>query len=100
MLLLLTFWLPPLLIGYWFVYRSHVVVSLVVAMIWALVWGIASIFSLPTYVPHGPGDPRDAPAYVMIGLMIISVVIVVPGSALACLTGMWLHKRFAKHSAR
>jgi hypothetical protein len=100
MLLVLTFWLPPLMVGYWFVYRSRMLVSLVVALVWALVWAIASFFSLPTYVPHGPSDPFDAPAYVMLGLMIFAVVIVLPGSALFCLTGTWLHKLYANHAAR
>jgi len=52
---------------------------------------LLGVWMARTYVPHGPNDPRDAPVYVTMGLMMIAAPV---GGVIAIgLTGLRLLRR-------
>ena len=99
--LLLGFWLPPTIIGWWF--GSHVargrssavtaIIVITTAVIWSLIWFVTNILLMPPYVRKGPSDPADAPVYVAIGFMALAFWVILPGSAFACWVGVRCSRR-------
>jgi hypothetical protein len=91
--LLLLFWVPPATIGRLAalhltqrlprVLLVRVLLPLLV-LGWAASWFLLLVASLPPYESRGPGDPQDAPAMLVMSLLVIASMIVLPGSAIAC----------------
>jgi hypothetical protein len=98
LLLLFGFWLPPGVLGWWAAGRApakggRAVLTRfglpVLVLAWVVAWFFLNAAFMPPYVSRGPHDPQDAPAMLAMAFAYSAVLIVLPGSALAC----WLAYR-------
>ena len=96
LIVLVGFWIPPAVAG-WVAAGSHarnarrnratatvaVLATFVVA--YAAAWFFFNLRSMPPYIPGATTDPTFAPPRAVAGLAVFTSLLVLPGSALACL---------------
>ena len=95
LIVLVGFWVPPMLAG-WVaagaqvkkqgVRRSTAVraglATFVVA--YTAAWFLLNLAAMPPYIPGASMDPTYAPPKAVAGLAVVSLALILPGSALAC----------------
>jgi hypothetical protein len=96
LVLLVGFWIPPVLAGIALadlVRRSVVrgraariyALLATVALSWSAIWFLVQLNRIPPYVPGATHDPAFAPPEAVAGLAVVASVLVLPGSMIACL---------------
>lgn len=95
LILLVTFWIPPAVVGRAaadLVHRSTTRVrpALIYTVLatfvlgWSAAWFLFNLSRMPPYVPGATQDPTYAPPEAVAGLAIVASALVLPGSAIAC----------------
>jgi hypothetical protein len=96
LVLLVGFWIPPLVVGRAaanLIRRratrvrpavTYVALSSFV-MVWSAAWFLFQLRRIPPYVPGATLDPTYAPPEAIAGLAVVASAVVLPGSAIACL---------------
>jgi hypothetical protein len=83
-MLVFGFWLPPLLVGWFFAHRcSPAWISLLTAVLWPLLWLLIILSLIPTY---SPGDSPDASGMLAASAITFASVVSLV-SAIACSIG-------------
>ena len=95
LVLLVAFWIPPVLFGRAaadLVHRSvtrvrpaliYTVLAISVVA-WAAAWFLVNLDRMPPYIPGATDDPATAPPEAVRGLLVVASALVLPGSAIAC----------------
>jgi len=95
LIVLVGFWIPPAVAG-WVAagflqrstrrYRATVTFAVLVTFVlgYAAAWFLFNLSRMPPYIPGATTDPRFAPPKAVGWLAVITSVLVLPGSALAC----------------
>ena len=107
LVLLVGFWVPPAVIGWAaaeFFRRSTVRVRAVLpyallttfVLCWAATWFLFQLNRMPPYIPGASIDPTVAPPRAIAGLAVVAIVLVFPGSALACALAFYIRARMLK----
>ena len=95
LIVLVGFWIPPAVAGWMAagaIYRSAnreraiatVAVLAIFVLGYAAAWFLFNLGRMPPYIPGATTDPTFAPPKAVAGLAILTVVLILPGSALAC----------------
>lgn len=93
--LLVGFWIPPAAVGRAAAELAHrrtnpVRPALVyagltaVVVAWSAGWFLFQLGRMPPYIPGATHDPTYAPPEAVAGLAVVTAVLVLPGSAIAC----------------
>ena len=109
LLVLVGFWIPPAVAGVvaaGLILRSTkrnrntltFVVLAVFVVGYALLWFLFNIGRMPPYIPGSTMDPTFAPPEAVRGLAVVTGVLVLPGSALACALAFYLVRRLLRTS--
>lgn len=106
LVLLVSFWIPPAIIGWAaaeFFHRSaaRVRAALPYALLtilvlgWSAAWFLFQIHRMPPYIPGSTEDPTFAPPQAIAWLGIVASALVLPLSLIACLLTfrIWLRAR-------
>ena len=95
LIVLVAFWIPPAVAG-WVAAgflrrgtrrsRATVTYAVLAAFVlgYAAAWFLFNLGRMPPYIPGATTDPTFAPPKAVAGLAIVTSVLVLPGSALAC----------------
>lgn len=95
LVLLVAFWIPPVVLGRAaadFVHRrtTRVRPALVYAALttfvvaWSAAWFLFQLDRMPPYIPGASRDPTYAPPEAVTGLAVVAAALVLPVSAIAC----------------
>ena len=96
LVLLVGFWIPPAVVGRAaadFAHRNadrvrpgvvHAALAIFVPA-WSAAWFLFNLGRMPPYVPGATRDPTYAPPEAVAGLAVVAGVLVLPGSAVACI---------------
>jgi hypothetical protein len=95
LIVLVGFWIPPAVAGWvaaTFLQRSTkrynaAVIYAVLATVmlgYAAAWFLFNLGRMPPYIPGASTDPTFAPPKAVAGLAVVTIALVLPGSALAC----------------
>lgn len=91
LVLLVGFWVPPAVLG-WITaaslgatprHRAPTLMLGFAAIVNAAAWFLVNVGRMPPYIPGATTDPTFAPPEAVSALAILTVVLVLPGSALA-----------------
>ena len=104
LVLLISFWIPPAVLGWAaaeFFHRGAARVRAALpyllligfVLAWSALWFLFQLNRIPPYVPGATEDPTFAPPEAVRGLAIVAGALVLPVSALACLLLYRLRKR-------
>jgi len=104
LVLLVAFWIPPAIAGRaaaTFAHRTTTRVrpALLYAglaafvLAWSAVWFLTNLSAMPPYIPGASHDPTYAPPEAVAGLAVVTTVLVLPGSAIACVWAFRSRKR-------
>jgi hypothetical protein len=106
---LVGFWIPPAAVGWTAAKLAYqrdprvraastyaVLATFVVA--WAAAWFFFQLDSIPPYIPGSTMDPTYAPPKAIAGLLVVTSVLVLPGSAIACVLAFRSHGRALRHT--
>lgn len=110
LIVLVGFWIPPAVVGWVaaeFLLRStmryRAAVSCAALTIFVLGYAVAWFFfnlnAIPPYLPGATHDPTFAPPEAVTGLAIVTIALVLPGSAIACLLAFRVARRLRRMSA-
>ena len=110
LVLLVSFWIPPAVIGWAaaeFFHRSVVRVraALPYALLtifvlgWSAAWFLFQINRMPPYIPGSTEDPTFAPPQAIGWLAVVASALVLPGSLIACLLAFRVRLRALSRSA-
>ena len=95
LIVLAGFWVPPAVAGWsaagprlrsvW-CDRSAITFAVLAAFVlsYAAAWFLFNLGRMPPYIPGAVADPTIAPPRAVLGLAVVTGVLVLPGSALAC----------------
>jgi hypothetical protein len=95
LIVLVGFWIPPAVAG-WVAARSlqrgtkrarsTVARAVLTAFVlgYAAAWFLYNLSRMPPYIPGATTDPTFAPPRAVAGLAVVTIALVLPGSALAC----------------
>ncbi len=104
LIVLVGFWVPPTLAG-WVAAgflqrsskRSHATVTYAVlatlVLGYAAAWFLFNLGRMPPYIPGASIDPTAAPPKAVAGLAVVASVLVLPGSAIACVLAFRSRRR-------
>jgi len=94
LIVLVAFWIPPAAAGWaagallWSNQRARAILIYALLTIFVLVyaaaWFLFNLGRMPPYIPGATTDPTFAPPKAVAGLAVVSSVLVLPFSALAC----------------
>ena len=110
LIVLVGFWLPPAVAGWVAAGALHrstqrsrtVVIYAVLATFvlgYAAAWFLFNLGRMPPYIPGATSDPTFAPPQAVAGLAVVASVLVLPGSALACVCAFRSRGRLLRGSA-
>ena len=106
LIVLVGFWIPPAVVG-WVAAESlrrstkryHATMTFAVLAIFVLgyaaAWFLFNLGRMPPYIPGASTDPTFAPPKAVAGLAFVTSVLVLPGSAFACLLAFRLRGRMS-----
>lgn len=114
LVLLVGFWIPAATVGWaaaGFAHRNPtrvrapVMYALVTTFVlaWTAVWFFFQLHRMPPYIPGASFDPTYAPPEAVAWLAIVTSVLVLPGSAIACVLAFrsrWRSLRRASEASR
>jgi len=93
-IVLVAFWIPPAVAGWaagvllWSSKRGRAILIYALLTIFVLAyaaaWFLFNVGRMPPYIPGATTDPTFAPPKAVAGLAVVSSVLVLPFSALAC----------------
>lgn len=95
LIVLVGFWIPPAMAG-WLAaelirrstnrYRVPVTLTFLAMFVlgYAATWFLFNLGRMPPYIPGATTDPTFAPPEAVTGLVVFTIALVLPGSALAC----------------
>lgn len=96
LIVLVGFWIPPAVLG-WVAASSlqrtgkrrravliYAVLAILV-LVYAAAWFLFNLGRMPPYIPGATTDPTFAPPEAVKGLAVVAGVLILPGSAFACL---------------
>lgn len=104
LIVLVGFWIPPAMAG-WFAagllrrstkrYRVPVTLTCLAIFVlgYAAAWFLFNLGRMPPYIPGATTDPTFAPPEAVTGLAVVAIVLVLPGSALACALAFYVRRR-------
>jgi hypothetical protein len=109
LVLLVGFWIPPMVIGWaaaGYFHRSAVRVraalpyALLTTFIlgWSAAWFLFQLNRMPPYIPGASEDPTFAPPQAVTGLAVVASALVLPVSLLACVLAFQWHRRALRRS--
>jgi len=95
LIVLVGFWVPPAVAGWAAagflregVRRGGAIMAFaalaVFVLAYAAAWFLFNLGRMPPYIPGATRDPTFAPPRAVVGLAVVTSVLVLPGSALAC----------------
>jgi hypothetical protein len=95
LIVLVGFWIPPAVAGWWAAgfhhrsskrYRATVTFAVLATFVLAYTatWFFFNLGRMPPYIPGATTDPTFAPPKAVAGLAVVTSALVLPGSALAC----------------
>ena len=104
LVLLVGFWIPPLVVGFAaadLVHRSTTrvrtaliyIVLTIFAGCWSAAWFLFQLDRIPPYVPGATMDPTYAPPEAVAGLAAVASALVLPVSVIACVLAFRLRAR-------
>ena len=82
-------------------YRAAVTYAALSAFVvgYAALWFLCNLSRIPPYLPGATKDPTFAPPEAVAGLAVVTCVLVLPGSAIACLLAFRLARRLRRTPA-
>ena len=107
LIVLVGFWFPPAVAG-WVAaefllrsnkrYRAAVAYAVMAAfvLVYAAAWFFLNLNAIPPYLPGATQDPTFAPPEAVKGLAVVTGVLVLPGSAIACLLAFRIARRLRR----
>jgi hypothetical protein len=110
LIVLIAFWIPPAAAG-WVAAaslhrstkRGHAIVTYAVLAIFVLgyaaAWFLFNLGRMPPYIPGATTDPTFASPQAVAGLAVVTGVLVLPGSALACALAFRCRERMLRRSS-
>jgi len=110
LILLISFWIPPAVVGFAvadLVHRSTARVRpaliytglAIFALGWSAVWFLFQLDRIPPYVPGATMDPRYAPREAVAGLAIVASALVLPISVIACVLAFRIRRRMLRRTS-
>jgi len=107
LIVLVGFWIPPVVIGWAvaeFVHRNAVSIGasltnvvLATSMLgYAAGWFLFNVGRMPPYIPGATMDPTFASPQAVKGLAIFTIALILPGSVLACLLAFRIRSRMLR----
>ena len=107
LIVLVGFWIPPAVAGWvaaGFLQRSTIryrkavtyAALMVFVLGYAAAWFFLNLNAIPPYLPGATEDPRYAPPEAVKGLAVVTGVLVLPGSAIACLLGFRIARKLSR----
>lgn len=108
LIVLIGFWILPALAG-WVAagflqrslgrYRATVTFAVLALFVlgYAAAWFLFNLGRMPPYIPGASSDPTLAPPEAVLGLAVVTIALVLPGSALACALAFRLRRRMPGH---
>ena len=110
LIVLVGFWIPPAVAG-WVAAasvrrstsRDHARVTYAVLATFVLgyvvAWFLYNLGRMPPYIPGATTDPWFAPPKAVVGLAVVTSVLVLPGSALACVMAFRRRRRILRRTS-
>ena len=110
LLVLVGFWIPPAVAG-WVAaeflqrstmrYRAAVTYAALTIFVlgYAAAWFFFNLSAIPPYLPGATQDPTFAPPEAVKGLAVVTSVLVLPGSVIACLLAFRVARSLRRTSA-
>ena len=104
LVVLVGFWIPPAVAG-WVAagslqrsaprarVKAIYAVLAIVVLGYAAAWFLFNLGRMPPYIPGATKDPTFAPPKAVAGLAVVTSLLVLPGSALACALALRRHRR-------
>jgi hypothetical protein len=82
-------------------YRTAVTYAILAIFVlaYAGLWFLFNLGRMPPYIPGSTTDPTFAPPRAVAGLAVVASVLVLPGSALACVLAFRLCRRMLRRSS-
>ena len=104
LIVLVGFWIPPAVAGWMAArylerstrrYRATVIYAVLATFVvgYAAAWFLFNLGRMPPYIPGASTDPTFAPPQAVMGLAVVTGVLVLPGSALACVLAFRRRRR-------
>ncbi|HEV2828529.1 MAG TPA: hypothetical protein VGW76_13100 [Pyrinomonadaceae bacterium] len=111
LVLLVSFWIPPAVVGFAVADLVHrgtrvraafiYIVLAIFAVCWSAAWFLFQLDRIPPYVPGATMDPTYAPPEAVVGLAVVASALVLPVSVIACLLTFRIRARMlSRTSAR
>jgi len=104
LIVLVGFWIPPAVAG-WVAaeflqrstirYRKALTYGGLAIFVtgYAAAWFLLNLNAIPPYLPGATHDPKFAPPEAVAGLAVVTSVLILPGSAIACLLAFRVARR-------
>lgn len=103
LIVLVGFWIPPVVAGWLaagFLQRTTrgyarpmmFAVLATFVLVYAAAWFFFNLGRMPPYIAGATMDPTFAPPQAVTGLLVVTSVLVLPGSALACALAYRVHR--------
>ena len=110
LVLLVSFWIPPALVGFAVADLFHRSITrirpaliyaalAIFALGWAAAWFLFQLDRMPPYVPGATHDPTYAPPEAVAELAVVASAIVFPGSAIACMSAFRIRARMLRRTS-
>jgi hypothetical protein len=69
------------------------------ALAWSAAWFFFNLSRMPPYIPGATRDPTYAPPRAVVGLLVVAIALVLPGSAIASVLAFRRHRRLLRRMA-